>query len=248
MFKATYAGLTDRITLIADGVEIPLPPDSQGIIFLNIDSYSGGVPLWSHGTKRRHSRRHSFDDHDSSNSGHGQFGEGYGLTFPSAGHKLKQNSISNPFYTDRVDSIDEADSDNHHFQYKSNNIMGDSEQKIRRVTACNLPSSCQDGLLDVVSVRSAFHLGQIRVGLSNAEMICQCHEAIIKTNKAVAVQVDGEPWKQNGPSTLKITRKKDPAIMLHRAADDGGGVETEMSKLLDWAEERRIIDRKVHAT
>ena len=41
------------ITLIADGVEVPLPADSQGIILLNIDSYAGGVPLWSHGTKER---------------------------------------------------------------------------------------------------------------------------------------------------------------------------------------------------
>ena len=43
--------LPQEITLIADGVEIPLPPDSQGIIFLNIDSYAGGVPMWSHRTK-----------------------------------------------------------------------------------------------------------------------------------------------------------------------------------------------------
>lgn len=39
------------ITLTADGVEIPLPADSQGIILLNIDSYAGGVPLWSLGSK-----------------------------------------------------------------------------------------------------------------------------------------------------------------------------------------------------
>jgi hypothetical protein len=45
--------LQNDITLIADGVEIPLPADSQGIILLNIDSYSGGVPLWSHGTEER---------------------------------------------------------------------------------------------------------------------------------------------------------------------------------------------------
>ena len=40
-----------EITLIADGVEVPLPDDSQGIILLNIDSYAGGVPLWSLGSK-----------------------------------------------------------------------------------------------------------------------------------------------------------------------------------------------------
>lgn len=43
--------LPNDITLIADGVVVPLPPDSQGIILLNIDSYGGGVPLWARGSK-----------------------------------------------------------------------------------------------------------------------------------------------------------------------------------------------------
>lgn len=50
--KATHANLPHEITLIADGVEVPLPADSQGIILLNIDSYAGGIPMWSHATKR----------------------------------------------------------------------------------------------------------------------------------------------------------------------------------------------------
>jgi len=49
--KATSLNLPNDITLIADGVEVPLPPDSQGIILLNIDSYGGGVPLWARGSK-----------------------------------------------------------------------------------------------------------------------------------------------------------------------------------------------------
>ena len=34
--------------------------------------------------------------------------------------------------------------------------------------------------------------------------------------------------------------------MLHRSLDDGA--ETEMSKLLEWAEERKLIDGRVHRT
>jgi len=49
--KATHANLPHEVTLIADGVEVPLPADSQGIILLNIDSYAGGIPMWSHATK-----------------------------------------------------------------------------------------------------------------------------------------------------------------------------------------------------
>jgi len=119
-----------------------------------------------------------------------------------------------------------------------------AEERFARVTACELPSSCQDGYLDVVSIRGAFHLGQIKVGLSNAQRLCQCREATITIKNKVAVQLDGEPWRQRS-STLTIKRKKDPAVMLHRSADDGG-VEMEMSKLLDWAEERKMIDSQVH--
>lgn len=49
--KESNINLSREITLIADGVEVPLPPDSQGIILLNVDSFSGGVPMWSHGVK-----------------------------------------------------------------------------------------------------------------------------------------------------------------------------------------------------
>ena len=120
------------------------------------------------------------------------------------------------------------------------------EEKYMRVTACDRPSSCQDGFLDVVSIRGAFHLGQIRVGLSNAQKVCQCREATIIIKRKVSVQIDGEPWRQN-VCTLRVKRKKDAAIMLHRSADDSNGVETEMANLLEWAEEKKLIDDRVHA-
>lgn len=118
------------------------------------------------------------------------------------------------------------------------------DQRYEKVTACDGPSSCQDGILDVVSIRGAFHLGQIRVGLSNAQRLCQCREATIHIKRKVAVQIDGEPWRQN-VCTLKVKRKADRAIMLHKSADQNG-VETEMANLLDWAEARRLIDQKTH--
>jgi Diacylglycerol kinase accessory domain len=117
--------------------------------------------------------------------------------------------------------------------------------KYEKIFACNRPSSCQDGILDVVSVRGTFHLGQIRVGLSNATRVCQASEIKVIIKKKVAVQIDGEPWRQEA-CTIKITRKQEPAVMLHRSAHESGGMETEMAKLLDWAEDREIIDRNVH--
>ncbi len=43
--------LPNEITLVANGVEVTHPADSQGIILLNIDSYAGSIPMWSQATK-----------------------------------------------------------------------------------------------------------------------------------------------------------------------------------------------------
>ena len=177
--KSSCANLSQQITLVVDGVEIPLPPDSQGIIFLNIDSYSGGVPLWSNGQKlqKRKLRSHS----------EGDFNDRLIKGFA------------------RSDSIEDILS-----QGNNSSRLSDDE-RLSKVTACDLPNSCQDGLLDVVSIRGTFHLGQIRVGLSNAQLLCQCQEATVTLKKRVAVQIDGEPWRQN-QSILRIHRKDVRAV------------------------------------
>ena len=208
---SSCAGLPDDMTLIADGIEVPLPADSQGIILLNIDSYAGGVPLWSHGQRPQKTRIRRHSD----------------------GDLLRL----------RGDGSEENDE----FNTEDFAKELDNEERRSKVTACDMPSSCQDGLLDIISVRGLFHLGQIKLGLANAQLLCQCREVTIKTRKKLPIQIDGEPWKQN-PCTIRVRRKKDTAIMLHRATEEGGGVETEVSNLLDWAEERHIIDKNAHAT
>jgi len=202
--KSSCANLSRQITLMADGIEIPLPPDSQGIIFLNIDSYSGGVPLWSKGLKPKKKRARRYSEGDFSQL------HGNGLTRNESIEDLAELVTS------------------------------------KQLTACDLPSSCQDGLLDVVSIRGTFHLGQIRVGLSNAQLLCQCREATVTLKKKMAVQIDGEPWRQN-PSTLRIIRKPDRATMLNRSDKDSGGLETEVTKLLNWANEKDVINQKQYA-
>jgi diacylglycerol kinase (ATP) len=213
LLLSSSVNVRKEIKLLADGVEVSIPPDSQGIIILNIDSYAGGVPLWSHGTKGRSVTVR---------------------TLKSPRRSQSMNTLSrqaNPM--DRVDSMDDMQ------------MLCSEEERIERVMACDMESSCQDGILEIVSIRGAFHLGQIKVGLSNAQRLCQCREAVITIKNNVPVQVDGEPWRQR-PCTLTVRRKQAQAVMLHRSSDDGG-VETEMSKLLDWAEERQLIDGEVHS-
>jgi hypothetical protein len=170
------------------------------IIFLNIDSYSGGVPLWSKGLEPQLKMARCRSEGDS----------------------LYPNGCA----FRRSDSFEEL-----------------AELEIpRELTTCVSPSSPQDGLLDVVSIRGTFHLGQIRVGLSNAQLLCQCREATVTLKKKIAIQIDGEPWRQ-APSTLKIICKTNRATMLNKSTKDSGGVETEITKLLNWANESEVINR-----
>ncbi|GKY99765.1 hypothetical protein MPSEU_000930500 [Mayamaea pseudoterrestris] len=217
IIMASSVNVRKEIKLVADGVSIPLPPDSQGIIILNIDSYAGGVPMWSHGVK------------DASYNEWRQPPPRRSKSLNSLAFKRQRGGP-----LDRTDSADDL----------SMLTMSD-EERYEYVTACDRSSSCQDGILEIVSIRGAFHLGQIRVGLGNAQRLCQCREAVITVKNKVAVQIDGEPWKQR-PCTIKVRRKPEHAVMLHRSMDDGG-IEAEMSKLLDFAEERQLITREAHA-
>jgi len=176
--KASCAGLPQQVKLIADGVEIPIPEDSQGIIFLNIDSYLGGVALWSRGVRgnerrsKRRLRERRYSDGDLASDG--------SIT---SGKKRKARSSFD--YSDSITGDDNECDDGMSL-----------EDKFLKVTSCDRPSSCQDGKLDVISYRGNFHLGQIRVGLANAQLLCQCSEATITLKKTTAVQIDGEPHRR----------------------------------------------------
>ncbi len=221
--KASCSDLPQQITLEADGVKIPIPEDCRGLIILNIDSYLGGVPLWSRGISLHNLQKRSpirppkldrrYSDGDSLES------------FIDFENNMKRTNSFDSIVGDDVESYD---------------------ARLQRLLACDAPSSCQDGRLDVITIRGNFHLGQIRVGLANAQKLCQCSRLKIELKKSIAMQLDGEPWKQD-KSVLTIEREKEPAIMLHRAAEGGGGMEAEVADLLDWAEDNNVIKRDVHA-
>ena len=53
VLQPSCAGLRRHVHVIADGVEVELPPQTQGVILLNINSYLGGVRMWDEGEARR---------------------------------------------------------------------------------------------------------------------------------------------------------------------------------------------------
>jgi len=149
------AGLHKSIRIYADGVRQTIPPEAEGIILLNINSFAGGVRMWERdGT--------------------------YGT------------------------------------------------------------SSMQDGMVDIVVVHGALHLGQLNMGVDKPVRICQAHEVRVVVDQKIPMHVDGEPWEQSA-CTIDITLRN-KATMLRRTADARGMTIIQMQDTLDWARRVNIIN------
>jgi diacylglycerol kinase (ATP) len=48
----------------------------------------------------------------------------------------------------------------------------------------------------VVGIRGLLHLGTIKTGLSSGIRLAQCSRVEVLSRKALAMQMDGEPWTQ----------------------------------------------------
>ncbi|GMH86786.1 hypothetical protein TrVE_jg737 [Triparma verrucosa] len=217
IFKNSCIDIPRRMTLICDGVEVAIPDDCQGLVFLNIDSYAGGINLWSGGQypEQIEEEEESWRARNSS-----------------------VESLHNFGRRKRLESMDDADAPDPHFIPDSQLL----ESILQRRAA---DSSCQDGMLDIVSIKGCLHLGQINVGLSQAEKIAQAEKIEIWVDRKFPCQLDGEPWGQ-GKCKFTVSKKKDQGIMLHKADSKAGGVASEMINVLDWAEERGIIKKSQH--
>ena len=148
------AGLHKNIRIYADGVRQTIPPEAEGIILLNINSFAGGVRMW---------------ERDGS----------YGM------------------------------------------------------------SSMQDGMVDIVVVHGALHLGQLNMGVDKPVRICQAREVRVVVDRKIPMHVDGEPWEQSA-CTIDITLRN-KATMLRRTADARGMTIIQMQDTLDWARRADII-------
>ena len=68
-------------------------------------------------------------------------------------------------------------------------------------------SKRDDGLLDVVAVYGAFHLGQLSLGTDRPVRLKQARDVRIDVSSDFPVHVDGQPWEETGGATIAITRR-----------------------------------------
>jgi diacylglycerol kinase (ATP) len=104
------------------------------------------------------------------------------------------------------------------------------------------PHSLQDGMLEVIAVRGAFHLGQLQARLDRPIKICQCRSAQIRTHGSFPMQLDGEPWLQ-GPCELQIEKKAEPVYFLRKSTSPAEELAAEVNSLFEWASSTGVISK-----
>eukprot|EP00004_Rigifila_ramosa_P027134 TRINITY_DN8701_c0_g2_i1.p1 TRINITY_DN8701_c0_g2~~TRINITY_DN8701_c0_g2_i1.p1 ORF type:complete len:279 (+),score=56.53 TRINITY_DN8701_c0_g2_i1:184-1020(+) len=222
----THAGVAAQISqspplhthlqLVCDGEPVALPEGTQGLIFCNINSFAGGVKLWSEN-----------DDTDSVT----QTGLSDSLSVASSANS-HPHSLSH-LHRRRGDSPDSA-----------SDVHVSEESRTYRVERRRVPPSPSDGLIEIVAVFSSFHLGQMQIGLSDSIKVAQCREAKITTTCVLPMEVDGEPHEQP-PCTITL-KLRNKMVLMARSVAEPDAVKAAFFRVLDEAEASSNITRDQH--
>jgi len=136
----SFARLVEDVVVVVDDRVVEFPSDTEGIILLNINSFSGGVRMWS-----------------SANRG----------------------------------------------------ASGD---------ATFTKSRADDGVLEIVAVTGALHLGQLNARVAKPVQVAQGRRVRVELKRDLPVQIDGEPWLQRA-GTLDVALF-DSLAVLRRPRQD----------------------------
>ncbi|GIM11455.1 hypothetical protein Vretimale_14954 [Volvox reticuliferus] len=224
LLARSCVALPYRLQLECDGSVVELPPSTQGILLLNIPSYMGGVDLWGNGVSQQQQQQLMLAAAAAAAGGSGGGGNNGGSSGGGGGgaeSSSPERYIGNALGTSAAAS-----------GTATRRGGGGPTAAIARVpTDLTIPApppslqpplqlhpevsqSISDGVLEVVVVYGAVHLGQLQVGLARATKLCQCRTAIITTYQALPMQVDGEPWMQ--PAAQLTVSLKGSVVLLRR--------------------------------
>ena len=95
-------------------------------------------------------------------------------------------------------------------------------------------SLMEDGMVDVVVVYGALHLGQLSWGTEKPTRLCQARNVRLVLDKGLPVQVDGQPWKQP-PGKLDV-RLRHRATVLTREREAQAAVGGDARLEWGWEE------------
>lgn len=108
------------------------------------------------------------------------------------------------------------------------------------------PQSAADGVIEVVGFCGSLHLGQCQVGLSRGYNLCQGRVIRIVAKREVPMQVDGEPWMQEGSEespTELVIRWHGYARVLKRPASQADEVFSVLREALSACEDGGVVTR-----
>lgn len=233
-----FSRLMSGLLVEADGIAQTLPPNTQGLIVLNIPSYGGGSDLWGVGALDEEYGTSTIVNH-----GHAHADQHYDNHPPHSTTPVRASMVE----VAEIEAVGQAFPCgagtllHHHLEHQL------YQQPLQRSTANGngifVPPSMDDQLLEVVTVQGVLQLGLAQMSLSGARRLCQCSRLTIRSVETLPMQADGEPFElepflaPRKPMTISV-RHHDQAVMLSRSRMRADGVAL---KALDWALHEGVI-------
>ncbi len=213
--------LANHVRVVADGRVVKLPKYAEGVILLNINSYAGGVRMWDSEEKTpRGAFRNAWGAVTSGGWGDTEFArddeeeEEDSEAFRSSSSEGEATVLGGVRGEVRSKSV----------------RSGRRRRTTRRARGRSItlgPSRQSDGLLDVVVVYGALHLGQLSWGTDRPVRVCQASSVTLTVDETFPVHVDGQPWEQSA-CVMEVGLKNRVALLASGDAEarmraSGGG-------------------------
>jgi len=191
--------LRDHVTITCDGVPLTIPRNAEGIIVLNLNSYAGGARMWDAGELGTHR----------TNIVGALLSGGYEDTFSEDTDTFL--AYDECLHGEGVLMEVSDDSDDDDDEVVDARQQSSGRKRLHRTIFGK--SKRDDGLVDVVAVYGALHLGQLSWGTDRPVRLRQAREVRIEVSKAFPVHVDGQPWEERNGATLTIKRRDKVGVL-----------------------------------